>query len=105
MSNSNNKHRNEEGNSDNANNSSRVVTSKPGENKIYAGNFFCIVCHEKIDKRYEIEIKDVQMNNSMKSNICRDCFNSFLNKNHKEHSFRLSKLLHKRDTRFRSFRF
>lgn len=65
---------------------------------------FCLVCKLKTNNRFKIAIKDSKINNIIKANICRDCFNSFIGSYHDENVFTISKLLNRGKHRFGEMR-
>jgi len=65
---------------------------------------FCIVCKEKISSRFEIEVKDAVIKNTIRGHVCRDCFESFLQSYHGRSRFSTSRFLHRLRMRQQDFR-
>lgn len=103
MTSSENTPKHEEGKKESLSSNPKIILSDQKE--IYCKKTFCVVCKERIDRRFEIEIKDNKYDNTAKTHVCRDCFNTLMNNYNKESKFRLSRLLYKRKTKLSSFRF
>ena len=73
-------------------------------NGVETNSEFCLVCKLKINNRFEIVVKDSKIDNIIKANICRDCFNSFIGSYHDENVFTISKLLNRGRHRFSEMR-
>ncbi len=54
---------------------------------------YCIVCKNKTERRYKMDLKDSMNSVGINAHVCRDCFNRFLSSHANEGMFRISRFL------------
>lgn len=53
----------------------------------------CIVCKEFTEDRYELQVKDMKMDTTVSSFVCRFCYNKFIDSFHNKGFFKVAKMV------------
>lgn len=54
----------------------------------------CLVCKEFVEQRFEVEIKDKEIDTAFSGFVCRFCYNKFLESFHNKGFFKVAKMIH-----------
>ena len=52
---------------------------------------YCLLCKEKVDGQYPLEVKDHESQTSVNGFVCRYCFHKFIESHGNEGMFKLSR--------------
>lgn len=53
----------------------------------------CIICKEFVEGRYEVEIRDRNVDTLVKGSVCRFCYNKFVDSFHNTGFFNVAKMV------------
>ncbi|MBI4173726.1 MAG: hypothetical protein HY519_03325 [Candidatus Aenigmarchaeota archaeon] len=54
---------------------------------------YCLLCKDKVEGQYPLEVKDVDSSTSVKGFVCRYCFHKFIESHENEGTFKLSRFI------------
>ena len=54
---------------------------------------YCIVCKNRTERRFKLDIKDSKNSTGINAHVCRDCYNRFLSSHYNQGMFRVAKFL------------
>ena len=54
---------------------------------------YCIVCKNRTEKRFKLDMKDSKNSIGINAHVCRDCYNRFLSSHNNEGMFRISRFI------------
>lgn len=53
----------------------------------------CLICKEFVEARYEMEVKDKNIDTSIKGFVCRFCYNKFVDSFYDKGFFKVAKMV------------
>lgn len=56
-------------------------------------SFSCLVCKEFVEDRFEVEVRDKNVDTSFTAHVCRFCYNKFLESHHNQGFFKVAKMV------------
>ncbi|MFH1294927.1 MAG: hypothetical protein ABIH90_03245 [Candidatus Aenigmatarchaeota archaeon] len=51
----------------------------------------CILCKDFVDGRYKMDIADVKVDNTIKAEVCRYCYNRLMKSHYNEGHFKITR--------------